>query len=166
MIWPSSETYMAAVRLRNSVFSIAEQVPRKQMQLPLAQSEKRTLPAKRLYTMLIRGGIASRIPGEIIIQTINNIALISAASSRKTSTRLRGSGREKNCSRSDESFISGRASCSGEGTATYLPHDPGKLRSPFAAPEDYPGCCSSCRSGSQAYACFPHPAGFLSGMRV
>ena len=40
---------MAAVRLRNSVFSIAEQVPRKQMQLPLAQSEKRALPAKRLY---------------------------------------------------------------------------------------------------------------------
>ena len=55
MILSSSETYMAAVRLRNSVFSIAEQVPRKQMQLPLAQSEKRTLPAKRLYTMLIRG---------------------------------------------------------------------------------------------------------------
>ena len=37
---------MAAVRLRNSVFSIAEQVPRKQMQLPLAQSEKKNAPGK------------------------------------------------------------------------------------------------------------------------
>ncbi len=34
----SSETYMAAVRLRNSVFSIAEQVPRKQMNFLLLQS--------------------------------------------------------------------------------------------------------------------------------
>ena len=155
---------MTAMRLRNSVFSIAEHVPRKQMQLPLAQSEKRTIPAKRLYTMLIRDGIASRIriPGEIIIQTINNIALISAASSRKTSTRLRGSGREKNCSRSDESFIPGRASYSGEDTVTYSLHDPGRLRSPSAAPGYYPGCCLSCRSGSQAYACFQYPTGFSS----
>lgn len=87
MIRSSSETYMDAMRLRNSVFSIAEQVPRKQMLLPLAQSEKRTLPAKRLYTMFIRGGIARRMPGVKTKQTKSNIALISAVSSRKASTR-------------------------------------------------------------------------------
>ena len=47
----SSETYMAAVCLRNSVFSIAEQVPRKQMNFQLLQSAKKLLPANRLYTL-------------------------------------------------------------------------------------------------------------------
>ena len=47
----SSKTYMAAMRLRNSVFSIAEQVPRKQMNFQLLQSAKRLLPANRLYTL-------------------------------------------------------------------------------------------------------------------
>ena len=47
----SSKTYMAAMRLRNSVFSIAEQVPRKQMNFQLLQSAKRLLPENRLYTL-------------------------------------------------------------------------------------------------------------------
>ena len=42
---------MAAMRLRNSVFSIAEQVPRKQMNFQLLQSAKKLLPANRLYTL-------------------------------------------------------------------------------------------------------------------
>ena len=42
---------MAAMRLRNSVFSIAEQVPRKQMNFQLLQSAKRLLPENRLYTL-------------------------------------------------------------------------------------------------------------------
>ena len=160
MIRSSSETYMAAMRLRNSVFSIAEHVPRKQMQFPLDQSTKRVPPVNRQYTININGGIASLMPGAKKQQTKQSIALTIATSSRKARTRRRGSGREENCSRNDESLIPGRVSCSGEGTATYLPHDPGKPRSPSAAPEDYPECCLSCRSGSQAFAFFQYPAGF------